>query len=611
MSYKSLRECANDLEKTGQLVRIKEQLDPNLEIAEVHRRVYDKKGPALLFENVKGSPFQAISNIYGTFERTEYLFRKTFPKVQKVINLKADPSLALKSPFKYLSAPFTALTALPKKAIWNVPVKYGKTTIDQLPLIKSWPMDGGAFVTLPQVMSLPPGSKKIMESNIGMYRIQLSGNDYELNKEIGLHYQLHRGIGVHHQQYNKSDKPFKIAVFIGGPPSHAFSAIMPLPEGLSEVTFAGMLADRRFRYSWDNGFPLSADADFVITGTVVKDKKKREGPFGDHLGYYSLEHDFPVMEVENVYHRKDPLWHFSVVGRPPQEDTSFGYLIHELVKPLTTTEFPGIKEVNAVDAAGVHPLLLAIGSERYMPFREPKPEEILTQANHLLGKGQTSLAKYVWIADGEDSPALTTHDIPAFFNHILERVDWKRDLHFQTRTTIDTLDYSGSGWNEGSKVVIAAAGPKQRELSGNLPGEDSYHLPVGFSNPRLAGKGILVLTGPKWNPSDKEEVIPQLLSGLETLDVNKYPLIVIADDSEFTTKTLNNWVWVTFTRSNPSHDIFGVHSFVENKHWGCKGSLVIDARKKAHHAPELIPDKKAQEAVDKLFKNGAVLSKWA
>ncbi|MCB0663043.1 MAG: UbiD family decarboxylase, partial [Saprospiraceae bacterium] len=571
MSYKSLRECANDLEKTGQLIRIKEELDPDLEIAEVHRRIYDKQGPALLFEKVKGSPFQAISNIYGTFERTEFLFRKTFPKVQKVINLKADPTLALKSPLQYASAPFTALTALPKRKRWNVPVMYGQTTIDKLPLIKSWPMDGGAFVTLPQVMSLPPGSDNIMESNIGMYRIQLTGNDYTLNEEIGLHYQLHRGIGVHHQQYNNSDKPFKVAVFVGGPPSHAFCAIMPLPEGLSEVTFAGMLAGRRFRYTFDNGFPISADADFVITGTVIKDKKKSEGPFGDHLGYYSLAHDFPYMKVDKVYHRKNPLWHFSVVGRPPQEDTSFGYLIHELVKPLTTSEFPGIKEVNAVDAAGVHPLLLAIGSERYMPFREPKPEEILTQANHLLGKGQTSLAKYLWIADGMGYPELHTHEIPSFFTHMLERVDWTRDLHFQTKTTIDTLDYSGSGWNEGSKVIVSAAGPKRRDLAGTLPNGAMLQLPDDFQKPKMAGKGILVISGPKWSKEDKTTLLPAFLKGLESLPVDKYPLVIIVDDSEFTTATLNNWLWVTFTRSNPSHDIYGVKAIFENKHWGCEG----------------------------------------
>jgi 4-hydroxy-3-polyprenylbenzoate decarboxylase len=610
MSYKSLRECANDLERSGQLIRIKEELDPDLEIAEVHRRIYDRQGPALLFEKIKGSPFQAISNIYGTFERTEYLFRKTFKDVSQVVSIKADPTLALKSPLKFWKTPFTALTALPLKARWNKPVFYGETSIDKLPLIKSWPMDGGAFVTLPQVMSLPPGSKDIMKSNIGMYRIQLNGNQYELNKEIGLHYQLHRGIGVHHQEFNHSKEPFKVAIFIGGPPSHAFCAIMPLPEGLSEVTFAGMLAGRRFRYAWKDGFPISTDADFVITGTVIKDEKKPEGPFGDHLGYYSLEHPFPYLKVHKVYHRKDPLWHFTVVGRPPQEDTSFGYLIHKLVEPLTGNEFPGIKEVNAVDAAGVHPLLLAIGSERYMPFREKKPEEILTQANHLLGKGQTSLAKYLWIADGADNPSLTTHNIYDFFTHMLERVHWERDLHFQTQTTIDTLDYSGSGWNEGSKLVISVAGKKQRDLASTFEYGALINLPEGFSEPIMASKGILCIKGPTYKKENIESEIELLKIGLKKIDINDIPLIILVDDSRFSTATLNNWLWVTFTRSNPSNDVHGIDSFVKNKHWGCKGPLIIDARKKEHHAPELIKDKKVSEKIDDLFKKDGPLSKW-
>ena len=207
-----------------------------------------------------------------------------------------------------------------------------------------------------------------MKSNIGMYRIQLSGNDYIPEEEIGLHYQIHRGIGVHHTMYNNSDEPFRASVFIGGPPSHSFAAIMPLPEGLSEMTFAGMLANRRFRYTYKNGHVLSSDADFCITGTIIKNFKKPEGPFGDHLGYYSLEHDFPVMKVDKVYHRKDAVWQFTAVGRPPQEDTSFGYLVHKIAGRMIPIEFPGVKGINAVDAAGVHPLLLAIGSERYMPF---------------------------------------------------------------------------------------------------------------------------------------------------------------------------------------------------------------------------------------------------
>jgi 4-hydroxy-3-polyprenylbenzoate decarboxylase len=605
--YKSLREAALDLEKHGQLIRIKTELDPNLEMAEIHRRVYEAQGPALLFENVKGSNFPALSNLYGTRDRTRFLFRDTLAKVQKIIELKIDPMLALKKPGKYWKSAFTALTALPMKA-WNKPVKYGVTSIDKLPLIKSWPMDGGAFITLPQVFSMPPNDNNIMHSNLGMYRIQLSGNQYELNKEIGLHYQLHRGIGVHHSMHNNSNEPFKVSIFVGGPPSNAFSAIMPLPEGMSELTFAGLLNGRRFRYFKENGYYFSADADFCITGTVVKNKKMPEGPFGDHLGYYSLEHDFPVMQVDKVYHRKDAIWHFTVVNRPPAEDSSFGYLIHELVKDLTPQEFPGLKDLHAVDAAGVHPLLLAVGSERYMPFRERKPEEILTIANRILGTGQTSLAKFLIIAAQEDNPKLDSHDIRAFFQHVLERIDWRRDLHFQTKTTIDTLDYSGSGWNEGSKVIMACCGEKLRELSTELP--SGFSLPDGFSEPRFVQPGILAVKTKAY--TDEHEAtsdIRHLISTLERYEMKQIPLILLVDDSSFTAQTLNNFVWVTFTRSNPSHDLHGVGSFFEHKHWGCTGPLIIDARIKSHHAPALEVDKKTKEAVDKLFASNGELNK--
>ena len=610
MSYRSMRDCVKDLEKHGQLIRIKQEVDPNLEMAEIHRRIYDAEGPAILFEKVKGSPFQAVSNIYGTHERTEFIFRKTIEKVQRVIELKADPANFLKNPLRYLSAPFTALKALPMRQWLSSPITYAQTTIDQLPQVKSWPMDGGAFVTLPQVFTLPPGEQSPMKSNLGMYRIQLSGNQYLMNKEVGLHYQLHRGIGVHHTQYNKSDEPFRASIFIGGPPSHAFSAIMPLPEGLSELTFAGMLGGRRFRYQRQQGHFLSGDADFCITGTILKGVKKPEGPFGDHLGYYSLEHQFPVMKVDQVYHRKDAIWHFTVVGRPPQEDSSFGYLIHKLVKLLTPQEFPGIHEINAVDAAGVHPLLLAIGSERYMPFRERKPEEILTQANRILGSGQTSLAKYLFIAAAGDQPNLSTHDIPAFFQHILERIDWKTDLHFHTNTTIDTLDYSGDGWNAGSKVVVACCGDQKRTLAREIPAE--LKLPAEFSSPKIILPGILALKASEYkNPEHSEALIEKLCSMLENQELDQIPLIVLTEDPIFICETFNNFVWVTFTRSNPAQDIYGVGSFTKNKHWGTTGSLIIDARIKTHHAPPLITDKQVSQKVDQLFSKTKSLSKWA
>lgn len=605
MSYKSLRDCVKDLEKHGRLLRIKTEVDPNLEMAEIHRRIHDAKGPAILFERVKGSSFQALSNLYATPEQTRFIFRHTLDAVQKVIELKIDPIQLLKQPLRYFKTPFTALTGLPKKA-WRKPILYGKTSIGQLPQVKSWGMDGGAFVTLPQVFSMAPHSNDIMKSNLGMYRIQLSGNDYIPDEEIGLHYQLHRGIGVHHTAYNQSEEPFRVTVFVGGPPSNAFSAIMPLPENLSELTFAGLLNGRRFRHFKHNGYTLSAEADFCITGTILKNTKKKEGPFGDHLGYYSLAHDFPVMKVDGVYHRKDPIWHFTVVGRPPAEDSNFGYLIHELVRELTPQEFPGLREVNAVDAAGVHPLLLAIGSERYMPFREKRPEEILTIANHLLGKGQTTLAKYLFIADHSDDPNLTTHDISNYFRHVLERVDWTRDLHFQTKTTIDTLDYSGEGWNAGSKLVVACCGEKRRELTTTLPA--NFDLPTGFSNPVFVQPGILAIQAlPCSDIATGRQAISQLEQYLERYHWENIPMIVVVDDSNFVAQTLNNFLWVTFTRSNPSHDVYGVNSFIEHKHWGCHGAMIIDARIKPHHAPPLIVDPNVRKRVDRFFSKGGEL----
>ena len=593
MSYKSLADCIQDLERIGQVKRISREVDPNLEMADIHLENFARKGPALFFESIKGSPFPAVSNLYGTIERTEFIFRITIPKVQKVMAVKGNPGAAFKNPFQFAQVPFTALKALPKKSRFKPPILFGKTTIDQLPMIKSWPDDGGAFITLPQVFSLPPGSKNVMESNIGMYRVQLNGNDYELNKEVGLHYQIHRGIGIHHSMYNESSEKFRVSIFIGGPPSHAFSAIMPLPEGLSEMTFAGMLNDRRFRYYWKDGFLLSSDADFVITGYIKKNVLKTEGPFGDHIGYYSLAHEFPVMEVEDVYHRKNAIWHFTVVGRPPQEDSSFGHLIHLLAGGILESEFPGIRDVHAVDEAGVHPLLLAIGSERYMPFERAgrskiaeRPEEILTQAQHLLGNGQTTLAKYLMIVDGSPHPDLKANDIGIYFKHLLERIDWRRDLHFVTNTTIDTLDYSGDDWNMGSKVIWACAGSPKRTLGSEVP--PALILPIGFKNPMVAMPGILIVKGPTFKKDSAKADMDLLAQKMPTELEKTHPLIIVVDNSFFVANNEANFLWVVFTRSNPAVDIYGVDSSIKNKHWGCQGSLIIDARIKEHHAPELI-----------------------
>src|SRR3954465_9805844 len=502
MGYRTLQACVNDLERNRQLIRIEAEVDARLEISEIQRRVYAAGGPALLFTRVKGCRFPMVSNLFGTMDRARFMFRDALEKVRRLVELKIDPTAGFRRPLRYAGAPLTALTTFPK-FVRRAEIITNQTTISQLPQQVSWPNDGGPFITLPQVYTEDVNQPGWRNSNLGMYRIQLAGNQYETDREVGLHYQIHRSIGVHHAAAMRAGKPFRVNIFIGGPPAMMLAAVLPLPEGMSELTFAGALSGRRIRMMRrDDGLPIHADTDFCICGTVIPNKLLPEGPFGDHLGYYSLAHDFPVLRVEHVYHRNGAIWPFPVFARPPQEDTIFGQLIHELTGPVIPSVLPGVVGVHAVDAAGVHPLLLAIGSERYWPFAEtPRPQELLTQANAILGQGQLSLAKFLLIANHADDPSLDINDVPRFFRHILQRADWTRDLHFQTQTTIDTLDYSGSALNAGSKLVIAAVGPPRFELATQIPSE--LRIPDGFKNPRVVLPGILAVEGPKYLASNE------------------------------------------------------------------------------------------------------------
>ena len=571
MNYSSLIDCIDDLEKHDYLIRIKEEFDPNLDLATRHLEEFNKSGKVLLFENIKGSNFPAVSNIFGTLERSNFIFRNSIDKVKRIIDFKLNPINAFKNPFLAFQSIFYAINAIPKKV--SFPSDFEEIKISDIPQIKCWPRDGGAFITLPQVYSEDIDNPGIMQSNLGMYRVQLGGNKYITDKEIGLHYQIHRGIGIHQKKAVKKGKKLKVSIFVGGPPAHTLAAIMPLPDNMSEVSFAGILAGRRFRYSIKEGYKISADADFVICGEI-ESHLKPEGPFGDHLGYYSLEHDFPFIKVDRVFAKKNAIWPFTVVGRPPQEDSQFGKLIHLMTGSAVENEISGLKAINAVDECGVHPLLLAIGSERYTPYNPTRiPQELLTIAYHILGTGQLSLAKYLLIIEDENAPDI--NDKEAFFIHLLERVDWSRDMHFQTKTSIDTLDYSGEGLNEGSKVIIAAAGSKKRELADKVPKID---LSEFFINVCMVIDGVLVIDG--------KGDVKQLIVDLEKTKMNGIALITLVDDAFFASKTFSNWLWVCFTRSNPSHDIYGLDMCIENKHFSCS-IPIIDARIKPHHAPPL------------------------
>src|SRR5688572_24839055 len=246
MGYRTLRECVVDLERHGHLVRIDVEVDARLEAAEIHRRVYAAGGPAVLFTRVKGCRFPMVSNLFGTMDRARFMFRDTLERVRRLVELKVDSTAGFRRPLRYLGAVRGAITMLPRM-VGRGAITANETTISQLPQLVSWPDDGGAFITLPQVYTedvREPGWKR---SNLGMYRVQLSGGQYAPDREIGLHYQIHRSIGVHHAAAIKAGVPFRANIFVGGSPAMMLAAVMPLPEGMSELTFAGALAGHRVR----------------------------------------------------------------------------------------------------------------------------------------------------------------------------------------------------------------------------------------------------------------------------------------------------------------------------------------------------------------------------
>lgn len=634
--YKSLEQALLDLEKAGMLKRIHAEVDPHLEMAEIARENFREGGPALLFEHVKGSKFRAACNIFGSDERFNFLFREGFEQTKTAVNFKANQVEFFKhaTPAKLLRAMRAGISSLPKRS--GSIKDFEECSLSDLPQLVSWPLDGGAFITLPQVATRPSENANIMQTNVGMYRIQISGNEYIPNEECGLHYQIKRDIARHHQKALEEGRPLKVSVFIGGPPSHTFAAVMPMPENLSELLFAGMLGNRGFRYFEHEGYLVSSDADFCILGELEPDLKP-EGPFGDHIGYYSGMHDFPCMRVKKVLCKKNAIFPFTVVGRPPQEDTLFGKFIHEITKPMVPASLPGVYGIHAVDDAGVHPLCLALGSEAFRPYasiEEREPMELLKTANALLGFNQASLTKYLFIAakedaaDGNDASnvanetaaGLDVNNVPAFFGHVLERVHFDRDLHFQTATTIDTLDYTGTSLNHGSKVVIAAAGTKIRELRNNPNDLKALALPQGFKNATIVMPGVLMIEGPSFNetPATLEngnEAFREFKEALAHWEFREnYPWISIIDEDARNAgngananNILSDFLWLTFTRSDPAQDIYGLDEVVENKHWKCKAPLLIDARVKPQHQKPLTIPTEITEKAKRILKDAGVL----
>jgi 4-hydroxy-3-polyprenylbenzoate decarboxylase len=371
MGYVTLKACVDDLLATRQMVRIDQEVDPYLEAAEIHRRVFQAAGPAVYYARVKNCPFPMVSNLFGSMGRMRYIFRDSLDAVRRLVELKLDPGRLTTRPWETLASLPALLHMLPRH-VARGPVLHETTSIERLPMLQSWPRDGGAFITLPVVYTEDAERPGWRHSNLGMYRVQLSGGQYASNREVGLHYQIHRGIGVHHAAAIRRGEPLKVNVFVGGAPAMTVAAVMPLPEGLPELTFAGVLGRHRIPLiRRDGGLPIYAEADFCITGTVDPARLLPEGPFGDHLGYYTAWRTISrCCESSRSIIGRDAIWPFTVVGRPPQEDTIFGAVDprDRPGRPFRRV-IPGLHAVHAVDAAGVHPLLAGHRQRALHPLR--------------------------------------------------------------------------------------------------------------------------------------------------------------------------------------------------------------------------------------------------
>ncbi|QQS33152.1 MAG: UbiD family decarboxylase [Acidobacteriota bacterium] len=575
--HKDLRSFIDLLRRENEIVEVSAEVDPYLEIAEIHRRVIDEQGKALLFTNVKGSSFPVVTNLFGTKRRIDLAFGpKPLEFVKRAVHAAEEllpPKLDKLWGFRDLA--FTA-AKLGTKKIRSAPVlesRQSTVDLEKLPLLQLWHEDGGHFVTLPLVYTESPVDGK---HNLGMYRIQR----YD-KTTTGIHWQIGKGGGFHYYEAEQQNKPLNTTLFLGGPPAMILSAIAPLPEGIPELMLASLLAGSKIGMAdnpLDGHHRLIAEAEFAICGHVPPHDRRPEGPFGDHYGYYSLVHDYPVFHADAVFHRKDAIYPATVVGKPRQEDFFIGDYLQELLSPLFPLVMPAVRDLWSYGETGFHSLSAAVVRERY-------GREGLSAGFRILGEGQLALTKFLLLTDTPQD----LRDFRSLFEHILARVDWYRDLHIFTQTAFDTLDYASGKINYGSKAILMGMGEAKRELAREFRGE----LPGGVRAAEPFCGGCLVVEADSYE-TDKDLAERIARSG----NFDEWQMIVVHDSIEYARST-EKFLWATWTRFDPASDIYAKDVQMKNNHIGYSAPVVIDARMKPWYPKEV----EARDDIVKLVDN--------
>ncbi len=574
--HRNLRTFIDSLRKEDEIIEVSAGVDPYLEIAEIHRRVIDEQGKALIFTNVKGSRFPVVTNLFGTIRRIELAFGK---RPQEFVKRAVEMVEVLLPPkpsklWGYRDMAMTALK-LGTRKVRNAPVlqtRQSNVDLTELPLLQLWHEDGGHFITLPLVYTESPSSGK---PNLGMYRIQR----YD-ETTTGIHWQIGKGGGFHYFEAEQQNKSLPATIFLGGPPALILAAIAPLPEDVPELMLASLLAGEKIGITNAEKSvrsPLIAEAEFAICGHVPPHERKPEGPFGDHYGYYSLVHDYPVFHADAVFHRKDAIYPATVVGKPRQEDFFIGDYLQDLLSPLFPIVMPAVRDLWSYGETGFHSLAAAVGKERYS-------REALSAGFRILGEGQLALTKFLLLTDMPQD----LRDFKSLFEHILARVEWNRDLFIFSQTAFDTLDYASGKINHGSKAILMGTGEAKRELSHEFIGD----LPTGIRRAEVFCRGCLVVEANKY---EEEKEIGDRLARSGVFD--DWQVVIIHENAEFA-KSVEKFLWATWTRFNPSTDIFAKEINVQNNHIGYTSPIVIDARMKPWYPKEVEPHEDMAKLVD-------------
>ena len=564
--HRNLRTFLDLLYRENEITTIEAEVDPYLEVAEIHRRVIERGGPALLFKRVKGSRFPVVTNLFGTRRRIDLAFG---PKPEAIVRELVQVAESLLPPqpaelWKHRSLGREVLKLGTRNTSRSpvTQVRDQPARLDELPVLTTWQEDGGPFITLPLVYTENPVTKK---HNLGIYRMQV----YDA-RTTGLHWQIQKGGGFHYTEAERLGQSLPVTVFLGGPPALILGAIAPLPEDVPELVLASLLAGEKLKMTQNPlGGPhrLAAEAEFALIGNAPPHKRRPEGPFGDHYGYYSLQHEYPVFEVSAIFHRRDAIYPATVVGKPRQEDFFIGDYLQQLLSPLFPIVMPGVRDLWTYGETGFHSLCAAVVRERY-------GREALVSGFRILGEGQLSLTKFLLLTD----TAQDLHDFPRLLEHVLARFNAETDLFIFANVSMDTLDYTSGKVNEGSKAIMLGLGPAKRALPREFRGE----LPQGVSAAEVFCGGCLVVQGGSYaeDPEQAARLAKDSVFG-------EWPLVVLHDLASVARST-KDFLWSTWTRFEPASDIYAAGTKVIRHHLAYTGPIVIDARIKPGFPKELI-----------------------